>query len=296
MLSRGTNILVADDDPAIVHITTLAMKSFKIDGQPIQIQSAASRAEAEHLMWGSLKTQQGLSAIPVALIGLKLNTEDGGLDLCRYIRKGLDNRETRLFVRYDRPYGASDREIFDQYEISGYYTAADITEDRLYSLVRTGVRHFRTMALARTLMGLLDGLIAAQSHENMAKVLNTLIADLGADATGTTHDFADPRIGFVFNGQVVARHPLLPEAETLARSAKLRQMPGVSLNTAGDKYVLDDDYFIVHVQADPQHAEFDYLCPSTGDRPDSFAYDFHRFARAAAALWKNAPDQSVPSA
>ncbi len=289
MLSKGANILVVDDDPAIVHITTLAMKSFKIDGQPFHIQSASSRAEAEHLMWGSLKTQQGLSAIPVALIGLRLNAEEGGLDLCRYIRKGLDNRETRLYVRYDRPFGAADREIFDQYEISGYYTTADITEDRLYSLVRTGVRHFRTMALSRMLMGLLDALIAAKSHDNMAKVLNNTIAALGTDATGAAHDFADTRIGFLFDGQIVAHHPLLSEAEVLARSAALRQLPGVLLNSTGDKYVSDDDYFIVHVSADAGHAEFDYLCPITGDIPDTFARDFHKFARAAAALWKNAP-------
>lgn len=291
MLSRGANILVVDDDPAIVHITTLAMKSFKIDGQPIRIHSATSRAEAEHLMWGSLNTQHGLSAIPVALIGLKLDSENGGLDLCRYIRKGLNNCETRLFIRYDRPYSAADREIFDQHEISGFYTTADITEDRLYSLVRTGVRHFRSMALAGTLMGLLDALIAAKTHDSMAKVLNNLIVELGTDATGASHDFADPRIGFLFNGQVVARHPLLTEGEAQARCSELRQLPGTALNSAGDKYVVDDDSFIVHIKADNGHAEFDYLCPSTGDLPDTFARDFHKFARAAAALWKNAPAQ-----
>jgi CheY-like chemotaxis protein len=289
MLSRGANILVVDDDPAIAHITTLAMKSFKIDGQPIRIQTATSRAEAEHLMWNSFKTQQGLSAIPVALIGLKLNAEDGGLDLCRYIRKGLDNHETRLYVRYDRPYNASDREIFDQHEISGYYTTADITEDRLYSLIRTGVRHFRTMAVSRTLLGLLDALIAAHSQDKMARVLNNMIAEMGTDATGAAHDYADTRIGFLFDGQVVARHPLLLEAEALTRSTELRQLPGISLNSNGDKYVTDDDYFAVHISADSTHAEFDYICPATGDIPDTFARDFYKFARAAAALWKNAP-------
>lgn len=291
MLSRGANILVVDDDPAIVHITTLAMKSFKIDGQPIRLHSATSRAEAEHLMWGNLKTQHGLSAIPVALIGLKLDSEDGGLDLCRYIRKGLNNSETRLFIRYDRPYRTTDREIFDQYEISGFYTTADITEDRLYSMVRTGVRHFRSMALSRTLLGLLDALAAAKSQENMAKVLNNVIVDLGTDATGNTHDFADTRIGFLFNGQVVARHPLLMAAEAEARCSELRQMPGMALNSVGDKYILDDDYVIIHIKADNEHAEFDYLCPATGDLPDTFARDFHKFARAAAALWKNASSQ-----
>jgi hypothetical protein len=290
MLSKGATILVVDNDPAIVHITTLAMKSFKIDGQPIRIRSANSRTEAEHLLWGELRTQQGLSSVPVVLIGLSLDGKDGGLDLCKYIRKGLDNRETRLFIRDDGLNGGTNRDAFDQYELSGYYTTVDITEDRLYSLVRTGVRHFRTMATLRVLMALIDALITSKTRSGITTTLNNFIAATVTDTSGTPQDFTDPRVGFFFDQQVVARHPLLGEKDAISRVNALRQLPGTALNTSGDKYVSDEEYFIVHIEPDALHAEFDYLCPGSGEMTDIFARDFHKFARAAAALWKNAPE------
>jgi CheY-like chemotaxis protein len=288
MLSKGATILVVDDDPAVVHITTLAMKSYKIDGQPIRIRSATSRAEAEHLLWGELRTKQGLSSVPVVLIGLALEGEDGGLDLCKYIRKGLDNRETRLFIRNDANNGAPHRDVFTQYEISGYYTTGDITEDRLYSLVRTGVRHFRTMAILRVLMALMDTLITARTRSGMAEALNNFIAAMVTDTNGAAQDFTDPHVGFLFDRQVVAHHPLLQPKEALSRVKTLCDLQVKPLNNTGDKYASDGDYFVVHVEADALHAEFDYLCPGGGEMSDTFARDFHKFARAAAALWKNA--------
>src|ERR1700674_2616668 len=84
-------VLLVDDDPDVLAVSKLAMKSFEIDGVPIKLLTATSKEEAVKLLNGAL----GSTALPyvsVAFIDVVMETDHAGLDLCRYIRETQMNR------------------------------------------------------------------------------------------------------------------------------------------------------------------------------------------------------------
>jgi CheY-like chemotaxis protein len=134
-------VLLVDDDPDVLAVSKLAMKSFEIDGVPIELFTAASKDEAVKLLSGPL----GSTALPyvsVAFIDVVIETDHAGLDLCRYIRETQMNRMTTIYVRTGQPGLAPERDVIDRYDINGYFSKAETTEDKLYSLVKAGIRQF----------------------------------------------------------------------------------------------------------------------------------------------------------
>ena len=43
MFEKEWPILVVDDDPDVLKVSTLAMKNFRIDGYPVRLHTAAAR-------------------------------------------------------------------------------------------------------------------------------------------------------------------------------------------------------------------------------------------------------------
>jgi CheY-like chemotaxis protein len=134
-------VLLVDDDPDVLAVSKLAMKSFEIDGVPIKLFTATSKDEAVKLLSGP----PGSTALPyvsVAFIDVVMETDHAGLELCRYIRETQMNRMTTIYVRTGQPGLAPERDVIDRYDINGYFSKAETTEDKLYSLVKAGIRQF----------------------------------------------------------------------------------------------------------------------------------------------------------
>jgi hypothetical protein len=67
-------VLLVDDDPDVLAVSKLAMKSFEIDGVPIKLFTATSKDEAVKLLSGPL----GSTALPyvsVAFIDVVMETD-----------------------------------------------------------------------------------------------------------------------------------------------------------------------------------------------------------------------------
>src|SRR5262249_739608 len=154
--------------------------------------------EAASLLQTKLATRQGISLIPVALIALDLKSPGEGLELCRFIREDLHNREMQLYLRLDNLKALPERNPFARYYIWGYYTSAEIAEDRLYTLVKVGVYYSRSMARMRVFMQLSEALVIARTKSGIKSVFEALIPALEADNTGRAHHMADPRVAFLF--------------------------------------------------------------------------------------------------
>ena len=107
-------VLLVDDDPDVLAVSKLAMKSFEIDGVPIKLFTATSKDEAVKLLSGPL----GSTALPyvsVAFIDVVMETDHAGLELCRYIRETQMNRMTTIYVRTGQPGLARERDVIDRY-------------------------------------------------------------------------------------------------------------------------------------------------------------------------------------
>lgn len=50
MFQREWNILLVDDEPDVLSVSKLAMRSFTLYGTPLKIHTAASKAEAVELL------------------------------------------------------------------------------------------------------------------------------------------------------------------------------------------------------------------------------------------------------
>jgi CheY-like chemotaxis protein len=291
MFATGIPVLIVDDEPDVLAVSRLAMKNIKVDGLPIKLYTAGSKAEALELFKTTLATQQGIIAISVAFIDVVMETEHAGLELCQYIREELKNKETQLYIRTGQPGIAPERSVIDHYNINGYYTKTEMTEDKLYSLTRSGVRQQLTLVRLRVFMNLLEAMINARSRAGMAGVLSHVITALETNVTGEVHGIAASHVAFIMDNRVVAKHPALKAEEVLARWQAIDQMPGTLLNdrgNKGDKYGVADRHFLLKVAGGPTQAEFGYVCPIPGELPEDFPEQFYGFARSAAALWKNA--------
>ncbi|MEM7115733.1 MAG: response regulator [Chloroflexota bacterium] len=143
MFNEHWNILIVDDEPDVLQVTKLAMQDITVYGLPVNILTATSKADAIELM-----QQLPAPAIPimspplvsVAIIDVVMENNQAGLELCEYIRRDLGNHELPLYIRTGQPGTAPERSVIDNYEINGYFSKAEATEDKLYTIIKTGVR------------------------------------------------------------------------------------------------------------------------------------------------------------
>lgn len=139
------NILVVDDEPDVLAVTKLALRDVTVYGLPLKIYTAASKAEAIELLKGPL-TLQGSSEpiVAVALVDVVMESDHAGLELCQYIREEAGGQSVQLYIRTGQPGIAPERKVIDEYDISGYFTKVEVSEQKLYTLVKSGVRQWFT--------------------------------------------------------------------------------------------------------------------------------------------------------
>src|SRR5688572_6137839 len=145
MFFNEWNILVVDDEPDVLAVTRLALRDVTVYGLPVKIHTAASKAEAIELLKGPL-TLQGSSEpiVAVALVDVVMESDRAGLELCEYIRNEASGHSVQLFIRTGQPGIAPERKVIDDYDISGYFTKVELSEQKLYTLVKSGVRQWFT--------------------------------------------------------------------------------------------------------------------------------------------------------
>jgi CheY-like chemotaxis protein len=145
MFFNEWNILVVDDEPDVLAVTKLALRDVTVYGLPIKIHTAASKAEAIELLKGPLSLQGSTEPIcAVALVDVVMETDHAGLELCEYIRNEASGHSVQLFIRTGQPGIAPERKVIDEYDISGYFTKVELSAQKLYTLVKSGVRQWFT--------------------------------------------------------------------------------------------------------------------------------------------------------
>jgi CheY-like chemotaxis protein len=157
MFNTSWPILIVDDEPDVLQLSKLIMQDFTVYGLPVELHTAASKAEAIELMKTELVPLRPVVPAPrvaVAFIDVVMESDTAGLELCDYIRETMGNKVVQLFIRTGQPGVAPERHVIDHYDINGYFTKAEATEDKLYSLVKSGVRQYLsfTAAMAMSMM------------------------------------------------------------------------------------------------------------------------------------------------
>ena len=263
-------VLIVDDDPDVIAVSKLAMKNFIIDGVPIKLFAASSKAEAIELLSGPL----GGAALPyisVAFIDVVMESDQAGLDLCRHIREAMMNRLTQIYIRTGQPGIAPEREVIDRYDINGYFSKAEMTEDKLYSLVKAGIRQFDFVSMAILELQVIgQAMAASNSVENVQRAVGQLLGQIPLDLQGAANRFNGfhVQVGLFEGDRLLGGN--YSEAEAVAQRDRLIRLGLRPLTPNGDAYAQEGQYHLVKAAATDKHGDVWHLgrfpsIPSPGD-------------------------------
>jgi CheY-like chemotaxis protein len=298
MFAKEITVLAVDDEPDVLSVTRLALSSMKVGGLPLKVYTATSKAEAIELLNGPLGSQvRGISRIAVAFIDVVMETDHAGLELCQYMRETMGNKITQIYVRTGQPGVAPERAVIDRYDITGYLSKVEATEDKLYSLVRSGIRSALVTGLSLGLSEATAALInASRSREQMAAVLTYFIASLQRDPQGAPLQNVDVRMCCISDSQVIGGDWNEDDADALAVRDRLAAQPGTAVGSDGVTYMTDGNDFLIQVPAGPDTADMALLARGTVPAPAIELQLLSRFTRSLAALWQNAATPELVTA
>ena len=270
MFQKEWPVLVVDDDADVLAVSKLAMRDFKVNGLPITLHTATSKAEAIEL----LNTRLSGALFPyvaVALIDVVMETDQAGLELCQYIRESLDNRMTQIFIRTGQPGVAPERQVMDRYDINGYFTKAEATEDKLYSILKSGVREFAFVSQALAQFKTAMYAVRVQTSEELQAGLRQAIARASANAQGQPihADSYQMQVALLVGNRLLVGS--LTESEAIAERDRLVRLGLKPLGTEGDQYATDGRTEVLHLKATPVSDESWHITrhpapPSTAER------------------------------
>ena len=284
MFQKEWEVLVVDDDPDVLAVSKLALRSVKVYGVPLKIHTCGSMAEAVELF--NTKADL-LPSLAVALIDVVMETDTAGLDLCRFVREERKNPLTQLFIRTGQPGVAPERAVIDRYDINGYFTKAEATEDKLYSMIKSGVRQYYWSAFVLGIVPMVRQ-IAAEfgSRAAMAKTLQNFYDAAFQERSGAPiESYSNIRIASMFGGEIAAIVGW-DKAAALAARDRLLQLPGVPLGLPGDQYVIGDDHqLLIKVGARPNVAEAYLMATPTFRVPEFVPEVMYNALSAIASNW-----------
>lgn len=274
-------VLLVDDEPDVLNVSKLAMRDFKVYGLPLRLQTAQSKAEAFEVLSAQPKPIPGLA---VAFIDVVMESDTAGLELCQAIRDDMGNKLTQLFIRTGQPGVAPEREVIDGYDINGYFTKAEATEDKLYSLVKSGIRQHLWSKTSLTAVMLLNGVITlSNSREEVAQGIQRVIRGLRPTFTG-----GEAQGAIMVGDEIIAGQPGLDKAMAIELRDNLRRRKGVPLSPDGDQYVKDENYLLISAVIQPGQTEAFTLLKTTFEPPDDLVRIFHQTLRGMATAWLRA--------
>ncbi len=247
MFYKTWNVLLVDDEPDVLSLSKLVMKNFAVHGVPIKVNTAQSKADA----LAFIKSQPGAQWwLSVAIIDVVMETDTAGLELCQYIREEMGNQITQLFIRTGQPGIAPERSVIDRYDINGYFTKEEATEDKLYSMIKTGVRQFYWTTLSLGAMAFQEAFIAdaAGSREKLETDFRHLMENLVAVGG------LDFKRCNAVNDKVI---DIKGWDESTARELMVRldEEPGTTLSPEGDKFVAKDGLLLLKAVDQPSRVE-----------------------------------------
>ncbi len=277
------NVLLVDDEPDVLSITKLALQGITVDNLPLNIQTAASKAEAIELL---SQEKSWVSHLTVAFIDVVMESDTAGLELCRHIREEMKNRVSQLYIRTGQPGVAPERAVIDEYDISGYFTKAEVTEDKLYSLVKSGIRQFNAIQAMRNALTIVEHLVEIGESKDQ------LMSSFAKLAQGLNQ--SEPPTGNALHVAVDGRSVYGPvgwdEQMALSLKEKLDASAGTALSSDGDKYVRSEDnsLLLIKIAANAPRPEAFVLRKLRNDFPEDRIITAHSMLRTFATLWARA--------
>jgi CheY-like chemotaxis protein len=286
MAAKRWDVLVVDDEDDILTVSKLALKNIKVYGLALNVITAKSKADAIE----RLKKLPPSSALAVAFIDVVMESETAGLELCQYIREEMHNKITKLIVRTGQAGKAPEVEVIDRYDISGYMSKVDATDDKLYSTVKSSIREHVWAKCASQYYSLTHEVVAsASSQDGIVAALRRRLSRVHLDGAPTD----ETHCAFFVDGKVIVS---TGEYEASDRAIAARDAVGSSrglpLDEAADNYVGAPSALLVRLPAAAPFPDLQVLVRTGLEVPDFIVSQFmYPFLKSLRQLWKLAGDR-----
>lgn len=132
-------ILIVDDDVDVHVVTKFALSNTNFQGRRLSFVHAYSGKEA-------LEKLRDTPDIALVLLDVMMETADAGLRLARQIRDDLHNDLVRIVLRTGQPGQALEHSIIVDYDVSDFWSKADLTTRKLFTTVIASLRAYATIA------------------------------------------------------------------------------------------------------------------------------------------------------
>jgi len=119
-----------------------------------------------------------------------------------------------------------------------------MTGEKLYSLVKSGVREYLYASTSHLIFQLIQSLIAAEGFAGAISRLLTYVSNtMRKDVSGNLNNLVDIRFSYILDGRVIAG----VQTGAFALEAELSRLPSTPLTTEGDKYVVDGNRLMIKI-------------------------------------------------
>ncbi|MFP4363554.1 MAG: DUF3369 domain-containing protein [Spirochaetia bacterium] len=171
-------ILIVDDEREIHSVTKMVLDNFEFEGKPLHFLSAFSGEEAKKIIAEN-------PDIAVVLLDVVMEEENSGLEVTKCIREELKNHFVRIILRTGQPGQAPERQVISEYDINDYKEKAELTAQKLYTVMMSSLRSYRDLRIIeRNRLGLeqiikaTSNLFEVQSLKNFASGILTQLTSL----------------------------------------------------------------------------------------------------------------------
>lgn len=144
----GWKVLIVDDEDAIHSITKMVLGDFEFAGRPLSFLEAYSGEEAKQVL-------RETPDIALVLLDVVMENDEAGLDVAKFIREELKNKDVRIVLRTGQPGQAPEHRVIADYDINDYKEKTDLTAQKLTTLMYSTLRSYRDiLALNKNKEGL----------------------------------------------------------------------------------------------------------------------------------------------
>jgi response regulator RpfG family c-di-GMP phosphodiesterase len=129
-------ILISDDEEEVHKVTKLLLNDFIFEGMGMKFFDTYSAEETKRLL-------KNHNDFEILFKDVVMESKIAGFEVVEYLRKDLQNSETRIILRTGQPGEAPVEEIINKYDINDYRIKTELTVTRLKTSLYSALRSYR---------------------------------------------------------------------------------------------------------------------------------------------------------
>lgn len=140
IISNRFKVVIADDDDEVHKLTKMILEDFTFEGMGLEFIDAYSGRETIELF-------ENNDDIALVFLDVVMENDHSGLEVVKYIRDDLKNNFVRIVLRTGQPGKAPEEKIIAEYDINDYKSKTELTVQKLYTTLYSGLRSYRDLMI-----------------------------------------------------------------------------------------------------------------------------------------------------